>query len=449
MIWMQLLGCVREIFDSVDVFLMKIERKLFSGNLQFFSGPSDVRLVFLYFFFCLVAITGFIEIFYFNKDMFQNWGNLDLDPKYFSLSKKCFLLAVTFVVLKRSPMVLKSRGLVYYLAIYSFCVFFLIWRSFSLDAALGAFVKDLVPILLILLGFVYREYAEQALKAIVVIALLNNVAQLMVVYPVQQLGILGGRLPFSGSPVFRASGLMDVAVFEYLNFLSAVIALLFFKRRSLLWVSVFCLFGMLALQAKSIPIFSLVWLIAVFRRDSAPAFWRFIVIFLMFSAILIVLSFGGGGGFGLLGELFQAKVESNVKYLDSVRAISYFAAFNEIANGNLFGAGLGEFGGPQALLFQSPLYLKYVPIESQLITTDTYYPHVLVEWGLIGAVFYFSVLFLPLLRGFSSRSAFQLYLAVVGYILIGNAVTFAYEDLLRGFLVFPLLYMSTAIGREV
>jgi hypothetical protein len=76
---------------------------------------------------------------------------------------------------------------------------------------------------------------------------------------------------------------------------------------------------------------------------------------------------------------------------------------SEIADFNLFGEGIGVFGGPASIIYNSPYYSEmnfkwYDASWLNLITTDTFYPHPIVELGIIGALVYLMTICVPLLR---------------------------------------------------
>ena len=409
------------------------------GNYLLFSD-SIFKVYLLFFFICAI---GFVEIFYFNKDLYRNWGNFELDPVAFSFGKKVFLLIVVSLIFINIRKIFYYNVFVIYIFLFFIYSLYLLLISYNVNAAIGAFIKDLTPLLFLIFGFIYRRKSTVIIFSIVYLALINNIIQLAFVYPLQLADVIVGRIPFPGAPFFRASGLVDVAAFEYLNFIAALSCLVYNKNfhSKLFLCFIFC--GFLAFQAKSMPVFALLFLVGLWRYQLATL----MTICSVFLAFLLVLILSVNGAiFPELGDLvyslYSDRVERYISHSDSVRTISYKAAYTELLNGNFFGTGLGMFGGPQAILFQSPLYLKYIPQTSELITTDTYYPHVLVEWGLIGFFVFFSQLCLPLFFKFSNPKGKIFYYSILIFILLGNTVTFAYEDVLRGFLIFPLLFIS-------
>jgi hypothetical protein len=73
---------------------------------------------------------------------------------------------------------------------------------------------------------------------------------------------------------------------------------------------------------------------------------------------------------------------------NSARADSYRVMTESLLKGNFLGEGLGTFGGPASVKYHSPLYSYYhfnwYGLGDILKTTDTFYPHLFVELGLIG-----------------------------------------------------------------
>ena len=100
-----------------------------------------------------------------------------------------------------------------------------------------------------------------------------------------------------------------------------------------------------------------------------------------------------------MGENFSYRITEYVTEGNSARAESYRVMFTELSHFNLFGRGVGSFGGPSSVSYNSPVY-KDVNFNwyftTNLATTDTYYPHLFVEMGLIGGLLYLIVILSPL-----------------------------------------------------
>jgi hypothetical protein len=102
-----------------------------------------------------------------------------------------------------------------------------------------------------------------------------------------------------------------------------------------------------------------------------------------------------------LAKDILSTVDSKISYYltkgDSARYESYRVMFESLGKPNLIGEGLGSFGGPASIYYNSPKYNEYnfnwYALEEKLSTTDTLYPHLFVELGLFGAILYLSIIF--------------------------------------------------------
>ena len=57
-----------------------------------------------------------------------------------------------------------------------------------------------------------------------------------------------------------------------------------------------------------------------------------------------------------MGESVVFRVEQYITKGDSARAESYRVMFDDLADFNLFGRGIGSFGGPSSVTYNSPVY---------------------------------------------------------------------------------------------
>ena len=77
--------------------------------------------------------------------------------------------------------------------------------------------------------------------------------------------------------------------------------------------------------------------------------------------------------------------------------------WKEISNFNLFGHGVGSFGGPGSLKYDSPYYasVNFKWLDTfwmKMTTVDTFPPHVFIELGIVGGLLFFLVLLTPLIK---------------------------------------------------
>jgi hypothetical protein len=144
--------------------------------------------------------------------------------------------------------------------------------------------------------------------------------------------------------------------------------------------------GLLAFFALSSFSFKLMIVLAmyplVFGRGRARTY-----LLLLMGGLLA----GVATALGLLDRFIGLAVSKISFYIiagNSARAESYRVMWESLTHGNLLGEGLGSFGGPASVKYGSPLYAHYrfnwYGLQDVLKTTDTFYPHLFVELGLVG-----------------------------------------------------------------
>jgi len=101
-------------------------------------------------------------------------------------------------------------------------------------------------------------------------------------------------------------------------------------------------------------------------------------------------------------KIMQQKINFYIVVGNSARFESYRVMGEFLSQGQLLGEGLGSFGGPSSVIHHSPLYAKYhfnwFGMEEVLKTTDTFYPHLFIEMGLIGGFLFLLMLFVPIFQ---------------------------------------------------
>jgi hypothetical protein len=112
-----------------------------------------------------------------------------------------------------------------------------------------------------------------------------------------------------------------------------------------------------------------------------------------------------------------AKISFYIVDGNSARAEAYRVMFESLGKGNLFGEGLGSFGGPAAVKYGSPLFgeyhFKWYGLGNILRTTDAFYPHLFVELGFIGAIVW--LCFLLFYGHVNKRNAPWIFIVVAFY----------------------------------
>jgi hypothetical protein len=257
-------------------------------------------------------------------------------------------------------------------------------RTFLMDAGLEEFMRFLFPVVITISIYAYRDKLNILIGTLILVVATNDLFQIyfFVAYFTGLPTLLPVRID-SGT-FLRAQGWLGFfSEFAYLNFCAFILYRNFStanKGRSRSWV--FMTFAVVAFSFKLL-------VAAIFYPLSMKKLgmrkWM----------ILIVLSLAVGLAFwaGLLDSLVSvasSKVGFYITEGNSARAESYRVMFDSLSAGNLLGEGLGSFGGPASVKYGSPLYAKYhfdwYGLGGILKTTDTFYPHLFVELGLLGAL---------------------------------------------------------------
>lgn len=128
---------------------------------------------------------------------------------------------------------------------------------------------------------------------------------------------------------------------------------------------------------------------------------------------------------------FKRKIDFYIIYGDSARFESYRVMFDYILDGNLLGAGLGTFGGPSSITYYSPLYQEYNFFwfnAQSMNTTDTFYPHIFVELGLVFGLIYFIQYLSPLFFAIKNKKYVSECLLVLFFILFDSLFSFSLKN---------------------
>ncbi|WP_158655209.1 hypothetical protein [Flavivirga eckloniae] len=149
-----------------------------------------------------------------------------------------------------------------------------------------------------------------------------------------------------------------------------------------------------------------------------------------------------------MGESFSYRIKEYVTEGNSARAESYRVMFSDFSDFNLFGRGVGSFGGPSSVSYNSPVYQEvnfnwYVT--TNLATTDTYYPHLFVETGIIGGLLYIFILLSPMLLKWKTDK-FKIVFIIYFALFIDSLFSYSLNNI--AFLavsltfIYPIYYMN-------
>ncbi|MDV2962551.1 hypothetical protein [Shewanella algae] len=237
--------------------------------------------------------------------------------------------------------------------------------------------------------------------------------------------------------ILRGQGLFGgVASFSFMNLVAFSLAChgrkdccFFYRIRYL-----FAIFSVLAISFKLVP-FVFVAMFVFSEHKKA-----YLLFFGAVSSIVFLYFFNE---INLVYELLVKKINFYILVGNSARFESYRVMFELFYENLYIGQGLGTFGGVASTKYYSPLYLEtnfnwYGLDEFGLKTTDTFYPHVFVELGFIGAIFYFLSLFY-FIAVKVRRNAFKVYFVVVSAILFDSFFSFGIQTSIYMICVFFML----------
>ncbi|WGS53976.1 hypothetical protein LFL96_23345 [Paraburkholderia sp. D15] len=265
---------------------------------------------------------------------------------------------------------------------------FVLWidlmRAFNADAGMEEFVRFLFPVVITLALFAYRDRIDAVLKVFFAIVLSNDLFQCY--FYLAYLSGLPLLLPIRiDSGLFlRAQGWMGFfSEFSFINFCAFVLCRQYrptSQSRRAAWF--FLLFALLGFSFK---MFATLACYPLMAKKMSPRVWLAAA-----AATCAGLWVVTSGYVDSLLNVAAAKISFYIVAGNSARAESYRVMIESLGKGNLLGEGLGAFGGPASVKYGSPLYALYhfnwYGLGSVLKTTDTFYPHLFVELGLLGAL---------------------------------------------------------------
>lgn len=369
----------------------------------------------------LILITQIITFYEINRPESEMWEkSISTSFNLISYSRivcTCFLLCVFGFSLRR----IESGQLMHLILLGSIFAYNL-FLSFNDRAAFEAFVRYLFPILFIYYGFFYRECLLDLVCAIFAIVIINDLVQLFVyLQHFAEFDIV--KVKLLSSYYIRASGLTGPSSFGFFNFVAAVLSNRFLtgnKRK--VGTVVFLVFAFLSFSYK---IWVLVFIYTFYLYRKKMVFYLLLGAF----AIFCITNFENLAN-SSIAQQGEIRLEKYTYGGISARAESYRVMFESFLEGNILGKGLGYFGGPASTKYGSPAYLKYdfgwydTPY---LRTTDTYYPHLFVEIGILGGILYLILFFIPLFYNKVAQENLIAYLFILSALFFDAMFSFAIQ----------------------
>lgn len=282
-----------------------------------------------------------------------------------------------------------------------------LYNNIKLMPALEDGLRYLIPIIALIYGMHLKTQQKIVFKILLGYVLLNDFYQLFTwVFSI----IVEKEVFFN-----RATGF--VGYFDFFGFINLV-GLVIISKGNLLqlgkykrYVEVFLIFFILwSLSLKIILIF----LVYILIKN-----YKLIIVPLLFGLILFLTRNEG------VINGFWLRINRYIIDRNSARNESYRVAFDNLHEHWLIGKGPGTFGGPASTKYNSILYENYNFNwfgELGLATTDTYYPHLVVELGLVFSLGY---LFLIIVAPFLYSKQNSLVITLISFIAINSIFSFA------------------------
>lgn len=306
-----------------------------------------------------------------------------------------------------------------FLVIYLTVLIF--YNNIQLRPALEDGMRYLIPFIAIIYGIQLKSEISLVIKIILIYVVFNNFYQL----------INGAiSLVFLKEISFnRATGF--VGFFDFFGFINLVGLILINEvkiidvQRYRRYLEVF--FIVFILWSLSLKIIILFFIYAAIRNRKT-----IIIPFILWLMLLLFKNQSVINGFWL-------RVNRYLIYRDSARNESYRVAFNNLNEFWFIGKGPGTFGGPASTEHGSVLYENYNFNwfgELGLATTDTYYPHLIVELGLVfGVIYLFFIIIVPILLSKLNIVVIQ----IIFFVAINSIFSFALNSISYCFFSFLIV----------
>jgi len=355
-----------------------------------------------------------------------------------------FFYMILFVLINRS---VPKNLLIAFSLFLPFFVYGFIY-SFKLQAGIEDGIRYLFPIVVLFYSYSIKEYLPVLIKFTILFVILNFLVQIFN-YILWFKGVTlwyfiernGRAFPPLTMNFLRGTGF--VSSFAFYGFMNMVSFLLIYKyyfgkyKKVILTIT---LLGIISsLSYKTFITVAILLIIYFYKKLGQIILSGFLVLILVFMFKPQIIH--------KVVDDFTFRVKHYKLGAKSARSDSYRVMFEQISKPNLLGIGVGNFGGPASTKYNSPYYDKlgysWNGMEwANLATTDTYYPHLFVELGIIGGLLYLMTLLSP----FFTRKIPYIVLILYFVLLLDSLMTFSLNNL--EFLlyslawVYPIIYLS-------
>ncbi|ACD18434.1 hypothetical protein [Paraburkholderia phytofirmans] len=323
---------------------------------------------------------------------------------------------------------------------FMLALYIAMWRAFNVNAGGEEFLRFLAPMAITVAIFAYRSKLAPVLFMFFAVVLSNDLFQCYFYLA------YGLKLPlflpvkFDSGLYLRAQGWIGFfSEFSFINFCAFLVCRHYRPtRRSQRAAWIFLTFALLGVSFKIFATIAMYFIVA--RKLTVRSFIAAL------SAIGLVLFALMAGLLDSLIKIAMTKISFYVVAGNSARAESYRVMFQSLMKGNIFGEGLGSFGGPASVKYHSPLYSIYhfnwYGLGNTLTTTDTFYPHLFVELGVLGAILWLAFM---LLYGQVSKRR-RVWLFLVGAFCFDNIFSMSFVSASYVFSALMLMYLFSDNG---
>ncbi|WP_043201582.1 hypothetical protein [Paraburkholderia acidipaludis] len=312
-------------------------------------------------------------------------------------------------------------------------------RSFNLVAGIDELQRFIFPIAITIALYAYRDRLRVVVLMFFFVVVTNDIFQcyFYAAYILKLPLLLPVRI--DSGLYLRAQGWIGFfSEFGFMNFCALLLLTLGKNRkRTGLWKYCIVIFSILSFSFKLFVV--LLAYPVVLKTIRGKAY-----ILALAGIALVVFAFTLGF-FDQILALAESKISFYIVAGNSARAESYRVMWESLIRGNFLGEGLGSFGGPASVKYNSPLYSYYhfnwYGMQDILKTTDTFYPHLFVELGLLGGVLWLFIVVMYGQRYVTNR----IWIYVVAAFLFDNAFSLA---ILSPSYVFPALLVMYWISEQ-
>ena len=291
-----------------------------------------------------------------------------------------------------------------------------------------------------IIGYAYtiKTSEQKVFKVFVFFLLLSDLVQILLTIAYVITGKLYLKNTLDFGLVLRATGLFGgMATFGFLNLCGFFMCYYKNSKKLALFFFINVFFSM---SYKAILLLLLFLFINLFRKNSV----KYSIIVILISVMVISSS---PQLLQNLEKILKGKVISYSIGGESARSESYRVAFKYLQKNPIVGYGIGTFGGPASIKYNSRFYNEYGFNwfeTNNLSTTDTYYPHLVVETGLIFSITYLAIIFFWLRESIRNRKYVVFWLVVS--LLTDSLLSFGLNSL--PFLI-PIIFVPSLLKDNV